>query len=101
MRTVICAIAVALVAGSVMGADSAPNPQMVLDTTEGIIIIELFPDDAPKSVENVIRYAEDGFYAGTIFHRVIPSFMVQGGGFGQDMVKKQVGDRSRTRPTTA
>ena len=92
MRTLLTLFGAVLVAGGAMGADKTPNPEMILDTTEGIITIELFQDRAPKSVANVIRYAEDGFYADTIFHRVIPSFMVQGGGFGQDMVKKPVGE---------
>jgi len=89
MRTFLVASLVMLLAGAV-AAQKEPNPQMVLDTTEGIIVIELFPDKAPKSVENISQYVEDGFYADTIFHRVIPSFMVQGGGYGQDMVKKPV-----------
>jgi peptidyl-prolyl cis-trans isomerase B (cyclophilin B) len=63
---------------------------MVLDTTQGVIVIELFEDRAPISVANIIQYVEEGFYNGTIFHRVIDRFMVQGGGFDQNMVKKEV-----------
>ena len=73
-------------------SEGTPNPQMILDTTEGVIVIELFPDEAPISVDNIIQYVEDGFYEETIFHRVINGFMVQGGGFGQDLVKKPVRD---------
>ena len=50
--------------------------------------MELFKDRAPVSVENFVQYATDGFYAGTIFHRVIPGFMIQGGGFTPDLVEK-------------
>jgi peptidyl-prolyl cis-trans isomerase B (cyclophilin B) len=71
-------------------AQESTNPHMVLETTEGDIVIELFADKAPRSVENIIQYVEDGFYEDTIFHRIIPGFMVQGGGYGQDLVKKPV-----------
>lgn len=90
MRHVSLTATALLLAGFALAADEAPNPQMVLDTSEGVIIIELFPDVAPKSVENVVQYVEDGFYDDTIFHRVISGFMIQGGGFGQDMVRKPV-----------
>jgi cyclophilin family peptidyl-prolyl cis-trans isomerase len=50
-----------------------------LHTTEGAIEVELYPDDAPKTVENFIKLSRDGFYDGVIFHRVIPDFMIQGG----------------------
>ncbi len=50
-----------------------------LQTNHGAIAIELFPDDAPKTVDNFVRLARDGFYDGLIFHRVIPDFMIQGG----------------------
>lgn len=68
---------------------SAPNPQVILDTTLGSIIIELYHDEAPISVANFLQYVDSGFYNGTIFHRVIPGFMIQGGGFNQDMAEKQ------------
>jgi peptidyl-prolyl cis-trans isomerase B (cyclophilin B) len=50
-----------------------------LHTSEGVIALELYPDDAPKTVENFVKLAGDGFYDGVIFHRVIPDFMIQGG----------------------
>ena len=56
------------------------NPQVTLHTNYGDIRLELFPGDAPKSVENFLQYANDGFYSGTVFHRVISHFMIQGGG---------------------
>jgi peptidyl-prolyl cis-trans isomerase B (cyclophilin B) len=56
------------------------NPQVTLHTNHGDIRLELFPNEAPKSVENFLQYARDGFYNGTVFHRVISYFMIQGGG---------------------
>jgi peptidyl-prolyl cis-trans isomerase B (cyclophilin B) len=64
------------------------NPVVVISTSVGDITIELFKDRAPVSVENFLQYVADGFYPGTIFHRVIPSFMVQGGGFLPGMIEK-------------
>lgn len=66
----------------------AGNPRVSLDTTKGRIVIELYPDKAPKTVKNFLDYVRAGFYNGTIFHRVIPGFMVQGGGFKPDMTEK-------------
>ncbi len=63
---------------------------MILMTTSlGDITLELYPEKAPISVENFLAYADEGFYDGTVFHRVIPKFMVQGGGFLQDMQQKK------------
>jgi peptidyl-prolyl cis-trans isomerase A (cyclophilin A) len=70
----------------------AAHPQVVLRTSMGDITIELYPDKAPKSVENFQQYVKDGFYNGTVFHRVINGFMIQGGGFTKDLTQK------RTRP---
>lgn len=70
----------ALLAGSVIAA----NPQVTLNITgavQGDIVLELYPDQAPITVENFINYVQTGFYNGLIFHRVIEGFMVQGGGF--------------------
>ena len=81
-----------LVAGALQAAEGDPNPEMVLDTSEGIIVSELLTEQAPKSVANIIQYVEDGFYSETIFHRVISGFMIQGGGFDQQLRKKPVGE---------
>ena len=59
-----------------------------LKTTKGTIKIALWPDKAPETVRNFLRYVDEGFYNGTIFHRVIDGFMVQGGGFAADMTQK-------------
>jgi len=61
-----------------------------MKTTEGEIFLELNNEKAPISVENFVAYAQDEFYDGTIFHRVIPNFMIQGGGFDKDMNQKKV-----------
>jgi cyclophilin family peptidyl-prolyl cis-trans isomerase len=66
----------------------AANPKVELKTTMGTIVFELYPENAPKTVENFLQYVKDGFYDGTIFHRVIPGFMVQGGGFTPNMQQK-------------
>ena len=64
------------------------NPVAIVATSMGDITVELFKDRAPVSVENFLEYAREGFYDGTIFHRVIPGFMIQGGGFTPDLVEK-------------
>ncbi len=65
------------------------NPTVLIETTSGDILVELFPEAAPKTVENFLAYVDDGFYANTIFHRVIPNFMIQGGGMGPRMDEKE------------
>ncbi len=67
------------------------NPVVVVSTTMGDVTMELFKDRAPVSVENFLRYVNDGFYPGTIFHRVVRGFVVQGGGYSAGMVEKQTG----------
>jgi len=83
-------IASLLLTGSAHAA--AGNPTAVIQTSKGDIVVELFADKAPKSVENFVNYARSGFYDGTIFHRVISHFMIQGGGFTPDMEKKATGE---------
>ncbi len=77
----------ALVMGAVV-AESAENPKVLMKTSMGDITIELFPDKAPLTVKNFLSYVEEKFYDGTIFHRVISGFMIQGGGLTADMVEK-------------
>ncbi|MEW6292722.1 MAG: peptidylprolyl isomerase [Pseudomonadota bacterium] len=67
---------------------AAANPQVELKTNQGTIVLELDAAKAPKTVENFLQYARDGFYNGTIFHRVIDGFMIQGGGFEAGMKEK-------------
>lgn len=64
------------------------HPQVLIETNMGNIVVELYPEKAPKTVENFLRYVNEGFYDGTIFHRVIPNFMIQGGGYTPEMNKK-------------
>jgi len=64
------------------------KPKVSIKTTKGTIVLELCPEKAPKTVDNFLRYARWGHYDGTIFHRVIPDFMIQGGGFTPDMKEK-------------
>jgi cyclophilin family peptidyl-prolyl cis-trans isomerase len=68
------------------------NPQLVLKTSEGDLTVVLFADKAPLTVENFLSYVDSGFYNGTIFHRVIPNFMIQAGGFTPDMQEKDTQD---------
>ena len=86
-----------LLFSSTVFAQSAPetnttattvNPQVLIETTEGTIIMELYPNKAPNTVKNFLKYVNEGFYDDTIFHRVIPGFMVQGGGFTENFDKK-------------
>lgn len=66
----------------------ADNPQVLIKTNHGDITVELFADKAPKTVDNFLTYVNEGHYNGTIFHRVIKDFMIQGGGFTADMQQK-------------
>lgn len=69
-------------------AEAAPAPRVLLATTLGEITIELYPDKAPRTVENFLQYAREGFYNGTIFHRVIDNLLIQGGAFTPDLRQK-------------
>ena len=84
---------------SACNADTAENavpatpaddgPKVLLQTSMGEIVVQLYPEEAPQSVTNFLRYVDEGFYDGTIFHRVIDGFMIQGGGFTPAMEQKQ------------
>jgi len=80
-------LALAMIACSTLAA--AANPEVELKTNMGTITLELYPDKAPKTVENFLQYVKDGFFKGTIFHRVINGFMVQGGGFTPEYAQKK------------
>lgn len=64
------------------------NPKILIETTKGNITVELDAQAAPKTVENILAYVNSGFYDSTVFHRVIPGFMIQGGGMTADMREK-------------
>jgi len=73
------------------GEGQPANPRVLIETSKGNITIELFAGNAPQSTANFLQYVESGFYDGTIFHRVIPGFMIQGGGMTADMSEKPRG----------
>jgi peptidyl-prolyl cis-trans isomerase A (cyclophilin A) len=79
------ALGVALAAASAQAQDA---PKVKFATTAGDIVVEVYPDKAPKTVENFLQYVRDKHYDGTVFHRVIDNFMVQGGGFDANYVQK-------------
>ena len=81
-RTLISIMIVLVVSFAAIAGD---NPRIEMDTTKGKIVLELYAGKAPETVKNFLAYVDGGFYNGTIFHRVIPGFMIQGGGFTADM----------------
>ena len=87
LRTLLATLALTL---SVVA--QAQNPQVEIRTSMGVIVLELQPENAPETVKNFLQYVKDGFYNGTIFHRVIADFMIQGGGFMPDMQQKKTRD---------
>ncbi len=94
-----CSVACAfmLACGPVAAADSNPSskdhdmstPKVQLTTNKGNLLIELNPEKAPVTVENFLTYVKEGFYDGTVFHRVIDNFMIQGGGFESGLKQKE------------
>lgn len=70
-------------------AEKEQNPMVTIKTSHGDIMVELNNEKSPVTVENFLKYVDDGHYAGTIFHRVIEGFMIQGGGFAKDFAQKQ------------
>lgn len=82
---------VTLSLSTAMAQDLGSKPQVTLHTSMGDITLELFPEEAPVTVKNFLQYANDGFYDGTVFHRVISHFMIQGG--GMELVEDETGVR--------
>lgn len=76
----------------VQAQSTGERPMVVMETSHGEVTIELYPDKAPITVANFLQYVDDGFFDGTIFHRVIPGFVIQGGGFTEDMRQKPTRD---------
>jgi len=87
MKKLLALLSLACLALSAPAALAA-NPQVELKTSQGVIVLELDAEKAPKTVENFLQYVKDGFYTGTVFHRVIDNFMIQGGGMTPDMKEK-------------
>jgi cyclophilin family peptidyl-prolyl cis-trans isomerase len=83
--------AAVLAVGGIAGAQ-AENVRVLMDTSQGAIELELYPDKAPRTVENFLAYVDEGFYDGTVFHRVIDGFMIQGGGYDTDYQRKPTRD---------
>ena len=95
MRTIITfclSLAVALLLGFGGQAQAGGKNMVTLQTNKGDIVLELDAEKAPNTVKNFLDYAKSGFYDGTIFHRVIPGFMIQGGGFTEQMKQKATKD---------
>jgi len=90
MKALIISMVIVLGVALAVGAADKPvgNPKVVLETSKGKIVIELYLQKAPETVVNFLDYVDAEFYDGTIFHRVIPNFMIQGGGFTSDMTRK-------------
>src|SRR6476661_5460810 len=87
-RSFVRLVAALSCAGAVGIAGAADAPKVSLKTGMGEIVLELYPDKAPKTVDNFLQYVNSGHYSGTIFHRVIDGFMIQGGGFEAGMKQK-------------
>ncbi len=92
----VLAIGLGVLTGFSAGTASAQeekgkNPVVVLDTSAGPITLELYPDKAPITVANFLKYVDDGFYDNLIFHRIIDGFMIQGGGLNDKMEEKRRG----------
>jgi len=84
LRILLLALAALACASPALAAD----PRVELKTNRGVIVLELYPEKAPKTVANFLQYVKDGHYNGTTFHRVIDGFMIQGGGFDKEMRQK-------------
>jgi len=78
--------------GTEAGTEAGTGPVVVLETSLGVIKIQLTPEKTPVTVENFLQYVNDGFFTDTIFHRVVPGFVIQGGGFTEDFTKKETRD---------
>jgi len=77
------------------------QPTVEIKTNKGVIVVELNQEKAPNTVANFVKYANDGFYTGTIFHRVISGFMIQGGGLDKNLNEKETRAPIKNEPTTA
>src|SRR5262245_4288428 len=87
-------VASALTAAAPTAVTAKGNPMVVISTSMGDIKVELYADKAPETVKNFLAYVNAGYYDNTIFHRVIPGFMVQGGGLTADMKDKREGQKA-------
>jgi cyclophilin family peptidyl-prolyl cis-trans isomerase len=94
---VVLGLSICLSVGSVSAQTDDKHPVVILDTSHGPITLELDREKAPITVDNFLKYVDDGFYDNLIFHRVIPRFMIQGGGFDSELREKQEGQRGKIK----
>ena len=92
LRAVLCVFAFAATAACSETSQESEVPVVVMETSKGTLRIELLPEAAPITVANFLEYVESGFYDGLIFHRIVPGFVIQGGGYEPDMVKRPTRD---------
>ncbi|HOW83140.1 MAG TPA: peptidylprolyl isomerase [Spirochaetota bacterium] len=92
-------IIVCLITAASHIACSKSGTKLLMQTSKGDILIELYDGKAPETVRNFLGYVDQGFYEGTVFHRVIPGFMIQGGGFTADLAQKETGRPIRNEAT--
>jgi len=88
LRKIVSTVALICFMAGIASAEGKKNPVVTMETSLGNVKIELFEKEAPVSVGNFLEYTRSGFYSGTIFHRVIANFMIQGGGFTSDLKQK-------------
>jgi cyclophilin family peptidyl-prolyl cis-trans isomerase len=88
MKTFISKTLLILASTLAIASSAFAAPSVIVETSMGSFTVELYPEKAPKTVENFLQYVKDGFYENTIFHRVISRFMIQGGGFERDLTEK-------------
>jgi cyclophilin family peptidyl-prolyl cis-trans isomerase len=94
-RTVLAALTAGVLATvAPVPATAKGNPMVLISTSQGDIKVELYADKAPETVKNFLAYVNAGYYDNTIFHRVIPGFMIQGGGLTADMKEKREGQKA-------
>ena len=92
MKTLACALLLLPFLAAFTATAQESNPIVIVKTSLGSFNIELYPEKAPVTVKNFLMYVDEGFYAGTIFHRVIDGFMIQGGGLDREMNRKKTRD---------
>jgi cyclophilin family peptidyl-prolyl cis-trans isomerase len=88
-RRVLCALGLSFLAFTTQQAVAQTAPQVKFVTNQGEFVVEVYPDKAPKTVDNFLQYVRDKHYDGTIFHRVIGNFMIQGGGYDQRYIERR------------
>ena len=98
-KLALAGVVAAMTLGTAGPVDAQDNPIVVMETSLGSMTIELYRDQAPITVDNFLRYVEDGFFEGTVFHRVIPNFMIQGGGLTPALVEKETAEPIRNEAT--